>query len=106
MGDANMKLGTCIATMNSLKPRYPCLLASAIAHTYEKKTSSISVEAINSITNLRTCFNSGRGKLDMEKNLIASPPVMRPSPSAQTEEAISCHRLNLENPTTEETIKK
>lgn len=30
-----------------------------------------------------TCLSSGRDKFDKEKNLIASLPVMRPSPSAE-----------------------
>ena len=32
-----MNLSTCIATIKSLKPRYPCLSASAIAQTYQRR---------------------------------------------------------------------
>lgn len=35
MGDVEW-ISTCIATINSLKPRYPCLFESAIAQTYQK----------------------------------------------------------------------
>uniref|UniRef100_A0A2P2MZN7 Uncharacterized protein n=1 Tax=Rhizophora mucronata TaxID=61149 RepID=A0A2P2MZN7_RHIMU len=51
---------SCIAATNSLNPRNPWRLESASAHI---------------------CLSWGRETLDMAKNMVASLPVIRPSPS-------------------------
>ena len=92
---SNRRGKTCIAVTNSGKPRYPCRLVSAIAQTLNRSTVRQKWHIYKNqkfhkqnktgrglVARASTCLRSGRESLDMPKNLIASGPVMRPSPSA------------------------